>query len=146
MSMENRHLIETGDGSHSLYVPELDEPYHSRHGAVPESLHVFIEMGLAATPPDRAPLRILEIGLGTGLNALLTLDATEREVHYTAVEAYPVTAAEAAQLNYPDWVADDRAAEWLDWVHRTEWEVEVRAADRPFTLLKLHADGASVIE
>ena len=70
----------TADGSATLFVPALNEHYHSQHGARQESAHVFIEAGLrpllAAAAAGR-PLRLLEIGLGTGLNALLTLEAAE---------------------------------------------------------------------
>jgi tRNA U34 5-methylaminomethyl-2-thiouridine-forming methyltransferase MnmC len=63
-------LIETSDGSHTIYVPELDEHYHSIHGAVQESSFIFIRNGFDVSEAD--PVNILEIGFGTGLNALLT--------------------------------------------------------------------------
>lgn len=80
----------TADGSATLFVPELDEHYHSVKGALTESSHIFIDMGLktSAAPSPR----ILEIGFGTGLNALLTLIEAEksgRQVHYTGIELYP---------------------------------------------------------
>ena len=68
-------LEQTADGSYTLYVPELDEHYHSVKGALTESQHIFIEMGLKHSPV--AEPRILEIGLGTGLNAFLTLLTAE---------------------------------------------------------------------
>jgi tRNA U34 5-methylaminomethyl-2-thiouridine-forming methyltransferase MnmC len=83
----------TRDGSYTLYSHALDERYHSVHGAVQESFHVFIRMGFEATVAE--PLRVLEIGLGTGLNMLLTwveADLNERMVVYTALEPYPVPA------------------------------------------------------
>ena len=64
-------LEQTADGSYTLYVPELDEHYHSVKGALTESQHIFIEMGLKHSPVSEP--HILEIGLGTGLNAFLTL-------------------------------------------------------------------------
>ena len=76
-------LEQTADGSYTLYVPELDEHYHSVKGALTESQHIFIEMGLKHSPVSEP--HILEIGLGTGLNAFLTLlsaEETRRKVHY----------------------------------------------------------------
>jgi len=90
--MSERRIICTGDGSASLYDERVGESYHSSHGAVTESMHVFIEAGLKAVlPMDR--VRILEIGLGTGLNAILAYQCAITKgfsVDYTAVEGYPM--------------------------------------------------------
>ena len=67
----NTEMVTTEDGSHSLYVPHLNEHYHSTHGAIQESRHVYIHVGLHACQLQQT--NILEIGFGTGLNALLTL-------------------------------------------------------------------------
>lgn len=97
-----KRLIETtADGSPTLYVPQLDEHYHSVKGARTESQHIFIEMGLKACLLP-AP-RVLEVGFGTGLNALLTLEEAERSgrrVHYTGLEHYPLSWDEAEALHY----------------------------------------------
>lgn len=100
-------LYITEDGSPTLYNAELGEHYHSRHGAVQESQHIFIEAGLkhrlALLPPVR-PLRILEVGFGTGLNALMTLMLAQREgleIHYTSLEAYPISMGLASELHFP---------------------------------------------
>ena len=80
-------IILTEDGSHTLYVPELKELYHSIHGAVQESRFIFIDNGFRYSPAS--PLRIFEAGFGTGLNALLTAiesSAAQRKVFYTSVE------------------------------------------------------------
>jgi tRNA U34 5-methylaminomethyl-2-thiouridine-forming methyltransferase MnmC len=99
-----RKLIVTGDGSHSIQVPELGVSYHSIHGAIQESSYVFIEAGFNAAGLDRpGTLSILDMGLGTGLNALLTLIESEkqsRKIYYETIEAYPLTLDEAKQLNY----------------------------------------------
>ena len=76
----NRELVKTADGSFTLFIPEVEETYHSTHGAVQESLHVFIESGLKAC--DKEAIRILEVGLGTGLNAALTLQHATKKIHY----------------------------------------------------------------
>ncbi len=100
-------LIETGDGSHSLLNVALDETYHSRHGALRESEHVFIRHGLHAwrmRHPEATALRILEVGMGTGLNVILTLrDAlqhTDLSVHFTTLEPYPLAEEIIVRLNY----------------------------------------------
>ena len=91
-------LEQTADGSYTLYVPELDEHYHSVKGALTESQHIFIEMGLKHSPVSEP--HILEIGLGTGLNAFLTLlsaEETRRKVHYTGIERYPLAEETSGQ-------------------------------------------------
>ena len=100
-----RELRITEDGSHTLYVPGMDEPYHSIHGAVQESRHVFIGHGFLTF--NKPSLSILEIGFGTGLNALLTLSEAGRngvEVQYHAVEKYPLEYEEYSRINFEDFV------------------------------------------
>ena len=88
-----KRIIElTADGSATLFVPELNEHYHSVKGARTESQHIFIDMGLNAS--EAVEPHILEIGFGTGFNALLTLETAERslrKVHYTGIELYPLS-------------------------------------------------------
>ena len=93
----------TADGSHTLFVPEIGESYHSIHGAIQESTVVFIEQGLRACSLNT--IHVLEIGFGTGLNALLTaLEAcrTKKRIHYTTIERFPVSIENAHLLNYPE--------------------------------------------
>jgi len=93
----------TADGSPTLYVPELDETYHSMHGSVQEARHVFIENGLRFVATESKQVNILEVGFGTGLNALLTAQyATENaiRVNYVGLEAYPVEEAIWKEINY----------------------------------------------
>ncbi len=88
----NRSLRLTEDGSHTIYLSDLDEPYHSMHGALQESEHVFINQGFNKL--NKKHIRILEIGFGTGLNALLTMRESikvDAHIHYHAVEKYPLT-------------------------------------------------------
>jgi tRNA U34 5-methylaminomethyl-2-thiouridine-forming methyltransferase MnmC len=82
----------TEDGSATLYNAELDETYHSVHGALGESLHVYIENGLKKIPAELKEVNILELGFGTGLNALLTLDhqPAELQINYFTLEPYPI--------------------------------------------------------
>jgi tRNA U34 5-methylaminomethyl-2-thiouridine-forming methyltransferase MnmC len=100
-------IIATNDGSSSLYNEELDETYHSRHGAVQESKYVFIEQGLRFLLNHHTPqpVSILEVGFGTGLNVLLTLyEALQgsTQINYTSLETFPISEAVWTKLNYPD--------------------------------------------
>jgi tRNA U34 5-methylaminomethyl-2-thiouridine-forming methyltransferase MnmC len=111
-------IVDTADGSHSIYNERLDEHYHSVHGAIRESRHVFIEAGLLHT--TKTDLRILEIGFGTGLNALLTLlQDPHRRIHYTSLEAFPLEPELALQLNYTA-----LSASFAE-LHLAEWEKEI---------------------
>ena len=84
-----RELMQTADGSFTLFIPEVEETYHSTHGAVQESMHVFIENGLKAC--HKEVIRVLEVGLGTGLNAMLTLQHATKKIEYCALEPYPLS-------------------------------------------------------
>ena len=98
---------QTNDGSTTLYVPELNEHYHSVHGALQESLHVFIQAGLAYFLPRQEELRVLEIGFGTGLNALLTLQQTQLHrlpVHFDSLEKYPLSAEVVRELRFEKFI------------------------------------------
>lgn len=97
-----REIITTKDGSTTIYFPEINETYHSKFGAILESKHVFINMGLKLFT-DKKELSVLEIGFGTGLNALLTLiesTASQQIINYVGVDAYPVAQAEIEQMNF----------------------------------------------
>lgn len=114
-------IITTHDGSHSLLNPELNETYHSVHGARQESLHVFIKHGLELVAQLKNPVKILEIGFGTGLNALLTADYAEKnnlKIEYTSLEAFPVNESIWQQLNYPQ---TKREAEIFYQLHHAAW-------------------------
>ncbi len=97
-------LIITEDGSHSLYSEIFNQQYHSLQGAVTESLHIYIELGLRPVLTKAAhTVTVFEMGFGTGLNALLAwqlADTLKKKVHYTSVEAFPVLSGEASLLNY----------------------------------------------
>ena len=99
-----REVVTTGDGSHSVFLPEFNEHYHSHHGAVQESKHVFMKMGWEEAIKGKTEVELLEIGFGTGLNAWLVYEATLHSdapaVYYSSIEAFPVAPEMAAQLNY----------------------------------------------
>lgn len=104
--MDNISIITTADGSHSLYNKELGETYHSVHGAIQESKHVFIMQGLeyfSQTHPQKKDLRVLEIGFGTGLNAFLAeLWSAEKgiNIYYQSLEKFPLVKEVCEALNY----------------------------------------------
>jgi tRNA U34 5-methylaminomethyl-2-thiouridine-forming methyltransferase MnmC len=98
-------IFTTGDGSNSLYVRSLNENYHSRNGAISESLHVYIRAGFLNLKALYNPVNILEVGFGTGLNAYLTLlecTANNINVNYHAVEPFPLPEEIFQKLNYPE--------------------------------------------
>lgn len=104
--MSKVKLITTEDGSHSLYHEELQETYHSFHGAYRESIHVFMLYGLdswLARNPRKYPIRVFEVGFGTGLNAWLALVWAEQNqipVLYHTIEPFPLEKEVYSQLNY----------------------------------------------
>lgn len=122
-----REIIKTGDGSTTIHLPEWNEQYHSKHGAIQEAQHVFIEMGfLKALEHPRERLDILEIGFGTGLNCLVTWRESRRcsiPVYYTGVEAYPVAAEEVEHLNFSEEIKERGAADFFKMIHEVPWEV-----------------------
>jgi tRNA U34 5-methylaminomethyl-2-thiouridine-forming methyltransferase MnmC len=132
----------TADGSPTLYVPALNEHYHSHHGAAQESRHVFIEAGLrpllAAGLGQQQPLRLLEVGLGTGLNALLTMEAAQAAgaaLTYDGYETVPLPPATVAALA-PQWAAEPTLGQAFDHLHTAPWNEEFSLAPG-FTLTKI---------
>lgn len=111
----------TEDGSHTLFVPELNEHYHSTHGAIQESMHVFIDAGLRHCV--KSEIKVLEIGFGTGLNAFLTLleaERTGRKIDYTTLEFYPLSIIDAEKLNYAE-LTDSTKKDVFRELHKVEW-------------------------
>lgn len=96
-----REILSTNDGSTTIFIPDMDETYHSTHGAIQEALHVFIENGLREIKNEiTTEVHIFEMGFGTGLNALLTASNSKGKVCYKGVEAYPVEKELLDHLNY----------------------------------------------
>lgn len=142
-----RVIEKTDDGSATLFVPELNEHYHSTKGARTESQHIFINMGLKASAA-LSP-RILEIGFGTGLNAWLTLEEAERSgrnIHYTGLELYPLEWQMIEQLEYighDEQLSTDgnprSAIDLFRQLHTSPWEEDVPLTPH-FTLQKVQTD------
>lgn len=144
-----RVIEKTDDGSATLFVPELNEHYHSTKGARTESQHIFINMGLKASAAPSP--HILEIGFGTGLNAWLTLEEAERSgrnVYYTGLELYPLEWQMVEQLGYIEKENDEQSAsssgqqaaiDLFRAIHTSPWEEEISFTPN-FTLCKVQAD------
>lgn len=133
-------IIETQDGSHSIFSPSFGVSYHSKYGAIQESQHVFIEAGLFEASLLKKDIRVLEIGFGTGLNALMTrIEADRRQltIHYTSVEKFPVPLDEALQLNYPETLLAGGYRPDFEKMHQLEWGIESEfSSNFKFTKLK----------
>jgi tRNA U34 5-methylaminomethyl-2-thiouridine-forming methyltransferase MnmC len=135
----HREIQLTADGSHTIAIPEMNTSYHSYHGAISESRHVFIEAGLLPLINQSTDqhIHILEIGFGTGLNALLTLkEATKHQlsVHYTALEPFPLSHEETAQINHGSLLFMKEEGMQL---HACAWEQDIQFNEY-FTLKKLN--------
>lgn len=132
-----RKIIITEDGSHTLFVPELEEHFHSIHGAIQESMHVFIQNGLKNCRQDE--INILEVGFGTGLNALLTLShRSNKVIRYFSIEKYPLQTAEYEQLNYIEKLGSDLHEAFLT-MHGCPWEKTIEIVPG-FYLTKINVD------
>jgi len=132
-------IVRTSDGSDTIFVPELNEHYHSIHGAVQESAYIFINCGFDFCKAD--PINIFEVGFGTGLNALLTaiksINGT-REVNYTTIEKYPIDESLVISLNHHIF-AGDSGKEIYNSIHSAEWNQSINIC-RNFNLLKISGD------
>lgn len=120
-----RKIIVTADGSSTIYLPEWDENYHSKHGAIQEAKHVFIKSGLSLFSNQN--ISVLEIGFGTGLNSFITfLEAPKCKliIDYTGVEAYPVSAEEIEKLNYVSELNAEEFKEVFSEMHLQKWDVK----------------------
>ena len=118
-----REIVITADGSHSIHLPEWDESYHSKHGAVQEAQHVFIKNGLDCFL-NKEKLSILEIGFGTGLNAYITLlESIKRNIpiKYYGIEAYPLTLSEVLNLNYSEVLDKNQYKGMYEEMHKGVW-------------------------
>ena len=133
-----RKIITTGDGSTTIQIEDWNEQYHSTHGAIQESNHVFIKHGLHEVfKTDLDAIDILEIGFGTGLNAYITCieaEKQQRPIHYVGVEGYPISKEEIEQLNYATLLSKNNEA-YFNLIHETSWETPLQIHSI-FTLTK----------
>ncbi|MBL7886239.1 MAG: tRNA (5-methylaminomethyl-2-thiouridine)(34)-methyltransferase MnmD [Flavobacterium sp.] len=118
-------LFVTNDGSTSIHIEEWNESYHSKHGAIQEAYHVFIKNGLSLL--QGKSVAVLEIGFGTGLNALITLKEASnfnQTIDYVGVEAFPVAMEMAMQMNYVEQLEDESLQTYFQKMHEVDWEVK----------------------
>jgi len=131
-AMEGIKIFTTNDGSHTLQSDQFGVSYHSMHGAIRESNHVFLQNGLRMLTVLEQKVRVLELGFGTGLNAFLTyLESVNRDlrVYYQAVEAYPVSIQLVHQLNYAQLLnASEFQKDFLS-LHQVDWDKNLKPGD-----------------
>lgn len=132
-------IINTSDGSHTIFLPGINEQYHSVKGAVTESKYVYIEKGFnfhkAINP------RVFEVGFGTGLNCFLTALAAEKEKRptlYFSIEKFPLDKIITSQLNFVQLVSNTKQ-EFFDKIHDCNWNEFVQIS-KYFKLKKINAD------
>ncbi len=154
-----REIIITADGSSTIHIPEWNEQYHSKHGAIQEAYHVFIKHGLhhfcypelvsgsvknnksnvtSSAVEKSQSISILEIGFGTGLNAFITYLEAEKlnlNIDYVGVEGYPVASNEIKHLNYLSELKADSRAEVFQNMHNSNWEKQFNLS-QSFQLIK----------
>jgi len=119
-----REIIHTQDGSTTIHLPELNESYHSKHGAIQEAYHVFIKNGLSLFQGNS--VAILEIGFGTGLNSFITYLESKKNnqsIKYVGVEAYPILHEEASKMNYVEELNALNEAAIFNEMHQSQWEI-----------------------
>ncbi len=135
-------VITTADGSKSIHIPEWNESYHSKHGALREAKHVYIQSGLAYRCENvySSPLNLMEIGFGTGLNAMLSLLFAKTyhiNINYHSLEKFPLDNSILNELNYTELFPSE--SDSFEDLHMTEWEkmVEINPL---FSLKKIKSD------
>lgn len=125
-----REIIITSDGSTSIHLPEWEESYHSRHGAIQEAQHVFINNGLSLCKGQS--VSVLEIGFGTGLNAFITFlesKKNKQKIDYVGVEGFPISPEEVLQMNYVDQLKSNQFESEFKIMHTSDWEKNVTISD-----------------
>ncbi len=131
-----REILTTQDGSTTIYLPEWNESYHSKHGAIQEAYHVFIKNGLSLFIGKS--VSILEIGFGTGLNAFITYLESEKSnqnIEYIGVEAYPINLDEVLQMNYVSELNVSDKIDVFNAMHQAEWGEKLLLSNN-YTLTK----------
>ena len=128
-----REIIITSDGSTTIHLPDWNEQYHSKHGAIQEAYHVFIKSGFEVIELEE--ISILEIGFGTGLNCFITLLEQKKKIDYVGIEAYPVAIEEIEKLNYVSELHVEDQRNLFEKIHKVTWENSHQITDK-FMLTK----------
>ncbi|MGB0525529.1 MAG: tRNA (5-methylaminomethyl-2-thiouridine)(34)-methyltransferase MnmD [Flammeovirgaceae bacterium] len=137
--MAKLKIIETCDGSHTILNEEMDETYHSAHGALTESKHVFVQEGLEHFLVNQPRAAVLEVGFGTGLNAILTYEKAhelKKDVLYVTLEPFPIEQTLIDQMNYGNLLGDDELLDYFEYLHHWEWN-KVKQIGEHFIFQKL---------
>lgn len=119
----NRKIIVTNDNSKSLFVPSLNETYHSTNGALQEARHIFVNNGLAYFDAQKS-ISVFEMGFGTGLNALVTLQFSKEKkkvINYHCIEKYPLPFNLIEELDHPTTAHLTEFSEDYHRLHHSEW-------------------------
>jgi len=139
MILPDRKLVTTDDGSHTILADDIGEHYHSTFGAVQESRHVYIVNGFEVI--ERSPVKLLEVGFGTGLNALLTLvncSSRRLRTYYTGIDNYRLDKELIERLNYPD-IINQGDRFYFNRIHQARWNGE-EEINKYFVIMKKEAD------
>jgi tRNA U34 5-methylaminomethyl-2-thiouridine-forming methyltransferase MnmC len=143
-----REILQTSDGSTTIHLPDWDECYHSKHGAIQEAKHVFIKNGLSLFP--NKSIAILEIGFGTGLNAFITFlesKSLNQIIEYVGVEGYPVAPDEVLAMNYVSELNAENEQAIFEKMHESNWEEKtVFSSHFSFTKRKQFFDDISDVD
>lgn len=143
MNFISPEIVPTADGSESLYLKELDEHYHSHHGALQESVHVYIKAGVEYILANGfSDIKVFELGLGTCLNAFLTISYAEKnkiETSYYSIEKFPIEPSALKRMNYKTQPELKSIAPLCDAIVDAEWDKEVRISPN-FKIYKCYDD------
>lgn len=137
---ENIEIVKTKEGIDTLINNRINEHYHSLYGSMQESLHVFIKNGLLSVNKNLPEIKILEMGFGTGLNAILTYrenQVLQKHIHYTTVEAFPLPSSITNKLNYFEFFGKPLLP-FFQRMHECNWFENITFGD--FVLHKINAD------
>ena len=132
-------IVPTADGSSTIFIPEMNEQYHSLNGALTESEYVYIDKGFSFQ--QKKKLTVFEVGFGTGLNCLLTaIEASKQQkiTHYISVEKYPLNAKIISELNYGQLISEE-AKLLFEKIHACKWSEKTQITDY-FSLTKIKTD------
>lgn len=116
-------IVKTDDGSHTIFSDQFGVHYHSTFGAIQESRHIFLEAGFKYLSKKRKNVSILEVGFGTGLNALLTAIESEKSniiVDYIGIEAFPLDSDTINELNYHSLIDFSLAKDYFLRLHKVD--------------------------
>ncbi|KQS92649.1 tRNA (5-methylaminomethyl-2-thiouridine)(34)-methyltransferase MnmD [Chryseobacterium sp. Leaf394] len=137
-----REIKTTNDGSKTLYINDLNENYHSHHGALQEAEHVFVKNGLNLI--NDCEINILELGFGTGLNVLVTINEylktdKNHKINYFSLEKYPINESEINDLAYFELFDNAELKNIYQKIHSTDWE-NLQEIVPGFSLKKIQCD------